>query len=529
MSKSKTSPRKFAEKIALLNKKEAEVTAEFVRIIKEVEETTRAPPVWQQNHHHSHQAQQATQSTARQQLPIRSSSVSDPNRVHYPRVSPFGESSNNGNPTSLAHATPFNSNAVQRLQQHQQQNSHNQFDTTQNGESSRTNSIEVPNITIFPTEDERYQSTSAYSTHHQSHHQPPPPAPAPSLTQCTGFGTGGSANNMLNFSYNQRDDCSIAYPITAARSMPNIANLGLSTSASNSASPPLHLQPIEYTQPLPPQQQHMTTVDNSNNTSNSSEFMCNYSTQQQQLQQPLMNEQLLERLRDEQNQDYCNYESRSPIAQLEPDTNQMMNGCNDANQSMYDDWQQQVLDSHPNQHQHQRPQTMRHQHFQSQQQVQHPPQTLSPSTGTELSRSGVDNYYHNPHLLESSTQPMIRANSASLLLDDWNGTKKSLEAPRINNYLSKSSEADCCGYLAGCQNNNSTSPCCSPQGDCGQNTRSHLTTSTSVVRSCSANSLKETGEASILDEQVVDSSTFDRQANVENSSPYQFYADQNCS
>lgn len=43
MSQSKGSPRKFAEKIALLNKKEAEANAEFEKIIKEVEETTRAP------------------------------------------------------------------------------------------------------------------------------------------------------------------------------------------------------------------------------------------------------------------------------------------------------------------------------------------------------------------------------------------------------------------------------------------------------------------------------------------------------
>lgn len=43
MSQSKGSPRKFAEKIALLNKKQAESNAEFEKILKEVEETTRAP------------------------------------------------------------------------------------------------------------------------------------------------------------------------------------------------------------------------------------------------------------------------------------------------------------------------------------------------------------------------------------------------------------------------------------------------------------------------------------------------------
>lgn len=43
MSKSRGSPRKFSEKIALLEKKEAEANAAFERIIKEVEETTRAP------------------------------------------------------------------------------------------------------------------------------------------------------------------------------------------------------------------------------------------------------------------------------------------------------------------------------------------------------------------------------------------------------------------------------------------------------------------------------------------------------
>lgn len=43
MSRQRSSPRKFSEKIALLNKKEAEHNAEFEKIIKEVEETTRAP------------------------------------------------------------------------------------------------------------------------------------------------------------------------------------------------------------------------------------------------------------------------------------------------------------------------------------------------------------------------------------------------------------------------------------------------------------------------------------------------------
>lgn len=43
MSRSRTSPRKFSEKIALLNKREADTTAEFEKIIQEVEATTRAP------------------------------------------------------------------------------------------------------------------------------------------------------------------------------------------------------------------------------------------------------------------------------------------------------------------------------------------------------------------------------------------------------------------------------------------------------------------------------------------------------
>lgn len=47
MSKAKGTPRKFSEKIALLNKKESEATAEFEKIIKEVEETTtRAAPLF---------------------------------------------------------------------------------------------------------------------------------------------------------------------------------------------------------------------------------------------------------------------------------------------------------------------------------------------------------------------------------------------------------------------------------------------------------------------------------------------------
>lgn len=45
MSKCKGSPRKFSEKIALLNKKEAETTAEFKKIITGVERIIRAPSV----------------------------------------------------------------------------------------------------------------------------------------------------------------------------------------------------------------------------------------------------------------------------------------------------------------------------------------------------------------------------------------------------------------------------------------------------------------------------------------------------
>lgn len=47
MSKSRGSPRKFSEKIALLNKKGSQATAEFEKIIKEVEETTaRVAPLF---------------------------------------------------------------------------------------------------------------------------------------------------------------------------------------------------------------------------------------------------------------------------------------------------------------------------------------------------------------------------------------------------------------------------------------------------------------------------------------------------
>lgn len=42
MSKPRISPRKFSEKIALLEKKESEINAEFEKILREVEETTRA-------------------------------------------------------------------------------------------------------------------------------------------------------------------------------------------------------------------------------------------------------------------------------------------------------------------------------------------------------------------------------------------------------------------------------------------------------------------------------------------------------
>lgn len=530
MSKSKTSPRKFAEKIALLNKKEAEVTAEFVRIIKEVEETTRAPPIWQQNQHHFYHAQQASQSTARHQLPIRSSSVSDPNRVHYPRLSQFGPNYSNELSTSFAQNASVQSNIVQQRLQHQQQ--HNLTDTLQNDENTKTNSVEVPNIAIFPTEDERYQSTNYSALHHI--HQPPPPAPASSLTQCAGFDTGACTNDMLSFSYNQRDDCSMVHPISAARSMPNIANLGLTTSPSTSASPPPNSTSICYNSSQQHQQQQGQLVDSSNNTSNSSEYMCNYTTQQPQLLQSLAADKQQVDQNVEQHHDYHGYQTHSPVPSIEPENDQMLNNCDDTAQSMYDDWQQQVLDKNTEQ-QYQKQQTQTHHHhphqqYQPQQQVQHSsPQSLSPTAGTVLSQPDVDEYYHNQHLLEPRAQPIMRANSANLLTENWNEPRKALATPRINNYLSQSSEADCCGYLGGCSNNNSTSPCCSPRAGCDRHTGPYLTTNTNVVRSCSASNLKSTGESSNTNDQLTGPPTYVRQADVVTASPYQIDTDQNCS
>ena len=108
------SPRKFSEKIALLNKKEAEVTAEFERIIKEVEETTRVPPTWHVP-------------------PTRSSSWQD--------VPNFGQ---------------YYQQRPQAQQQHfyQQNNNHHVQQHNQETTPATSPNIEVPNIAISRFDDD---------------------------------------------------------------------------------------------------------------------------------------------------------------------------------------------------------------------------------------------------------------------------------------------------------------------------------------------------------------------------------------
>lgn len=167
MSKSRGSPRKFSEKIALLNRKEAETNAEFEKIIKEVEETTRASPL---------------------QYPSRASSSSswtdDQRHIdnHLPNLEQFTQYNDN----VIVHNGPS-----LHAQHHLASPSPSSYD-----QMSIQTPAGLPNIEIFPTNDDSYQQQLVSNT-------------------------------------NYRNDCS--NPISASRSLPDIANLRVSGSYSTMA------------------------------------------------------------------------------------------------------------------------------------------------------------------------------------------------------------------------------------------------------------------------------------------------------
>lgn len=266
MSKARGSPRKFSEKIALLNKKEAEGTAEFEKILKEVEETTRAPSQPPLVSHYNHQLQQPSQQQQQSKqyygLPQRSSSFSN-----WQRCAPQVHASMLQQPLLnhgqyLTQPVQYNANQIHQQhsqtrhaslyvnqqvrhqhqqvqqspfmsppQQHQhqaqpfQQQQHHAPNVQQrqqqpsnhmdiNNDAILHPSLGVPNIEIFPIDDDQsYQQMTS----------------AP------------SAATLTDGHY--RHDCSNS-SISSARSLPNIANLSVSQTAdcfSPQASSDQHL------------------------------------------------------------------------------------------------------------------------------------------------------------------------------------------------------------------------------------------------------------------------------------------------
>lgn len=172
MSKSRGSPRKFSEKIALLNRKEAETNAEFEKIIKEVEETTRAPSL---------------------QYPSRASSSSSwiDDQRHIDNQLP-----------NLEQFTQYNDNIIaQDISSLHVQHQLAPPPSSNYDQMTIQTPAGVPDIEIFPTNDDNYQQ-------HHHHHQ-----------------------QVSNTNY--RNDCS--NPISASRSLPDIANLRVSSSYSTMA------------------------------------------------------------------------------------------------------------------------------------------------------------------------------------------------------------------------------------------------------------------------------------------------------
>jgi hypothetical protein len=229
MSKSRGSspnPRKFSEKIALHNKKEAEATAEFEKILKEVGEQTRVSPKSHQNWcPPTRSASFSNRLTCDQQF------RSQPNQEHhhYGQQDPNQYYTQPGQFQSVSDQIQQHRQQVVsdiRQQQHCQeqrprlavyvdQHGQHQGDYVQQpiGQCNimQPTSLEVPNIEIFPIDDE-------YQNQQQHMHVPPSSIPT-TVTQ----------DALTNGHY--RNDCS-NYSISSARSLPNIATLSVSPSTS---------------------------------------------------------------------------------------------------------------------------------------------------------------------------------------------------------------------------------------------------------------------------------------------------------
>lgn len=229
MSKSKGSPRKFAEKIALLNKKEAETTAEFKKIIQGVEQITRAPSVAIAGTIYHDQNQFGWTGSKQDEflpaaLPTRSSSFSNwhtqmqqqnhtsSQQTMHQQQQPYHVRSDQNIQHMGQHTAFVNQvNFVRRTPQYERQPQQQQHqDSMMEGHSNgvavdvqHSSSFRVPNIAIFPIDDEHNTCSQ-------------PPIIKASTTHHNGCYIDG---DYLN-------DCSNPMPISSSRSLPNIANFG---------------------------------------------------------------------------------------------------------------------------------------------------------------------------------------------------------------------------------------------------------------------------------------------------------------
>lgn len=254
MNKTKGSPRKFSEKIALLNKKEAEANAEFERIIKEVEETTRYSPQSQQailySTSNNINATNPTTTTTTRWL----SGPPNNESIHASYSGSFDlDQSSSSNCFDQPISGYYNSTDNVQINQH---GHHLSVETPPN----------VPNINIFPIDDDDIQQISDEHQHLIQHNQ--------QLTKEQHFHHNNQQQQVPvatiahNSGYKSLD-CSNYNQISSARSLPDIANLRVSSSTICSSG----LAPSYSDQRI-----NSLTEQNYNNYNNDN----SYSHQQQQ-------------------------------------------------------------------------------------------------------------------------------------------------------------------------------------------------------------------------------------------------------
>ena len=242
MSKSRgNSPRKFAEKIALLNKREAEATAEFEKILKEVKETKPqpnehwCPPTRSASFSNRLACDQQLRPQLRHQQIIYGQQI--PNQ-YYTQPVQFQPPSNQSFQQrqqvagDIRHEHHHNHNSLQHHHQEHSQRPTIYVDQLEANYMHHTPtatcnqmqpiSIEVPNIEIFSIDDE-YQQQQQQQQHHNVHLTSPIPFSGSPSTLTNGL----SSNDCSNSS------------VSSARSLPNIATLCVSPSTNHMVSQPV--------------------------------------------------------------------------------------------------------------------------------------------------------------------------------------------------------------------------------------------------------------------------------------------------